>query len=274
MRIYWGVDSFRPASSVITTPRRFVNEGEPREQTLFEYVTRRVRQPDFWGRYLNRGDSSLSAEEARYIFTQSNGGCRILPVYNGPHRHSSDLIGPGAAHHGRRAAEMAIGLARSQGISNSTRIYADLERWLALPEWFRGWFEAMYTSEFPAVGGLYGNPVASSRIEGWRRGFVRAASDFSNQHFDELIESIVSERTFKSTRAYLWANRDYLTQPGQDPALQDMVQTHFTPRLASYDFVSETVIWQYSPNVPLGYSRPLVDLNICKQQAYNEMWAR
>lgn len=274
MRLFWGVDSVTPANAEIRTPQRYVNAGEPPRQKLFEYVTRRVRQPDFWGRYLNEYRSGVTADEVSEIHRMSHGNCRVLPVYNGPHRTSIELNGPNAHRAGVNAAREALRLAGELDMPHGVRIYADLERWLVGAEWFRGWFETMYASPFPAVGGVYGNVQVQWRLEGWRAGFDAALGAFADSTFDQLLGDLAGRGRSKSTTAFIWSNRPYLTQPGAEPPQNMLVQTTFRPERGPLNFVSDTVVWQYGPNVPLRFSAPLVDLNLSTDAGYAEMWAR
>lgn len=262
INLRWGVDSYSAANQQIRTPQSFVSSGEPNHQSLFEYVSRRVREPDFWGRYLNPYRYGITREEANYIFSASEGRCRILLVYNGPHRSAPDLIGRNAHRNGVLAATRAIQLASAIGARPSTMIYADLERWRAVTDWFRGWFETMATSRFLGVGGVYGNVQVQNRAEGWRDSFVQAITDLQS-----------TGGNLKLASAYIWSNRPYLTRPGRDWAAADIFQSRFAPARVPANSGSETVIWQYGPNVPLGYRAPLVDLNMSTERGVKAMWS-
>lgn len=174
----WGVDSVEPANTMRSWER-----GHGRER-LFDFVTRKLGEsPYFWGRYLRRtGSSMLDRDECSYIHSQRNPSgqsVRILPVYNNwielNRRHGSrDLRRIGrqrnaaalAYQYGGDDCRSALSIARRlipESDRPGVRIYYDLEGWNFPPEWLRGWWDTMRSSEFLGIGGLYGRGVERAR---------------------------------------------------------------------------------------------------------------
>lgn len=309
MTLYYGADS-QTRTTFEVPARRMPDAHRPAgggAQTLYTYITGRLRGarprwveesqlPRFWGRYLNRGDhrdrGPLTRDEANDIFVMSGGRCRILPIYNGSWRRQDRVTGPNARHNGRRSAEEAIDLASpgNLGIPQTVRLYADLERWRVDREWFLGWMEVMYQSDYPGVGGFYGNPAVWGSFwrerngvrrrvhEGWRRNLGPAAERFGDRQFDAVIDAL-SRRDGaigpSSPVAKIWSNRPYLNQPGTEMAAGTMYPREFRAEVTPASFMVETVIWQYGAQIPFGLNGfASVDLNLAKESAFNEMWGR
>ena len=174
----WGVDSVTSATS------ERVWEAGHGQETLFEFVARKLGEPPyFWGRYLRRSGSSMLTESERdYIHSQrspSGETVRILPIYNDwialDRRHAQqDLRAirrqPNASalayQYGGDDCRSALEIARRlipETERSGVRIYYDLEGWDFPPEWLRGWWDVMRSSEFKGIGGLYGRGVERAR---------------------------------------------------------------------------------------------------------------
>ena len=305
MTLYYGADS--QTRTTVEVPRRTIPAahrppaGAP-PLRFFEYITNRLRAarpadlanvevPAFWGRYLNEGSHQrlgpLTGAEAQDIFSMSGGRCRILPIYNGDWRRESMVTGPRARDNGRASAKQAILLASTMNprIPPTVRLYADLERWRVDSEWFLGWMEVMHRSEYPGIGGFYGNPLVWGsamnngvrEYEGWSRNLVATAEGFSQQRFGALIAGLARGPVAAapaSTVAKIWSNRPYLNTGGQEMRPDRLFQRHFRPGLTPVSTMVETVIWQYGANIPFGLGRfATADMNVAKQTAYDEMWA-
>lgn len=286
---FYGVDSLLPADKFISVPGAMNPLGGALSQRLFDFVRCRLevekyykdiwgRMPNFWARYLNNYNFKdgtprhLTAAEASFI--SGRRGCRILPIYNGPHRRQADLVGANAYENGVSAANAAVSIASNIGVSHSTVIYADIERWAVSADWYQGWCATIYRSSYAAMGGIYGN----------------AAVPATTQHLAAGIGAAIAELTENgdinhAKRCYVqfWSNRArngrYLnsvsasTFIGSDLDDEKVFPTSFEPATPPSSRFVGTNVFQYAAQYTLGHSKALVDLNICKAEAFRTMWA-
>ena len=148
MATHWGVDSARRANSQING------------QTLFDRITQQAGQaPEFWGRYIG-SSFSLSTSEVQFLHGKN---CRILVIYNGAHDSLTSV--QGGFQEGVNDASRAISAAQTLGVAAGTWIYADIEAgWSPTGEWFKGWSDTMFHSQYGGAGGIYGNPLPSNAV--------------------------------------------------------------------------------------------------------------
>ena len=215
----WGVDSVTSATS------ERVWEAGHGQETLFEFVARKLGEPPyFWGRYLRRSGSSMLTESERdYIHSQrspSGETVRILPIYNDwialDRRHAQqDLRAirrqPNASalayQYGGDDCRSALEIARRlipETERSGVRIYYDLEGWDFPPEWLRGWWDVMRSSEFKGIGGLYGRGV--ERARGASRSVRIQDVDPADLHVIPVVAGVILSRPrwiSNSTAGYL-----------------------------------------------------------------------
>ncbi len=247
---YWGVDSYNPATHKVPV------KGSP---TLFHYLTDQCGQmPDFWGRYLF-GPQTLQAGEADYIFKESNGNCRILIIYNGASNSKSST--QGGFKEGQRDAAAAAIKARSLGVPAGVMLYVDIEpNWKCTPEWFQGWWDGMFNSQYAGMGGVYENPLH------WN------ADNFSKPY----VKALKGDGPFiyqdpPSKARYLWS---------QQPA-KGCIRPN-DPKFTTLNFRPDepeglsgvTVLWQYATNCFKFGTQGLADMNLADARGYALMWAR
>ena len=269
----WGVDSYNPADI------RVNRDGHPIDRDtsasgdrLYDHLVRVTgREPEFWGRYLNErmdSGSSLRQGEADYIFRRSGGRCRILLVYNGIPRDEVSTPGPRGTEAGRRAASSAIVAAARLGVPPRTRIYADLEGWMASPEWLLGWWERMYESPYLGLGGLYGrggnvdriaardNPLLSPGRYGgvWSTVLPDARDQIRSRELDELMRGTATGLDYS---CHVWTARPRL--PDAEPPTQWLAGGPAAGALVT--------VWQY-----YGSAHGLFDYNVATLQGLMDMW--
>jgi hypothetical protein len=143
MATFWGVDSATPSNNNV--------QG----QTLFDFITQQAGQsPAFWGRYIG-GNFALTAGEAQFLHDRN---CKILVIYNGAHNNPNSV--QGGFQEGVTDANKAIAAAQALGVPNGTWIYADIEAgWSPTADWFKGWSDTMFNSQYGGAGGVYCNPL-------------------------------------------------------------------------------------------------------------------
>ena len=290
--VFWGVDSLTPASSVVVAAGK---------KTLFDVVVERSgRVPAFWGRYLNgHGKSNLSKAEAQFIFRESGGATRILPIYV-PAKASVS----GNRQQGTIDANRACAIAANLNIPPGVFLWGDIEPdWLTSVGWLRGWWEAMFRSMYGGRGGLYEDPRESNGmsfawpyfdalVEGsdWRDyGQYSSQSTSPGAHApgtqDTYHQSTRQEKPapapkfhrgppptppmdIPAARRLLWSQRpvkvgleDLKTVPEFKPTIPKRVQ-------------NTTVLWQYAIDcMKLGGRIGKVDLDLANAEGLETMWS-
>lgn len=302
MTLRWGVDSsFYHADRVVSmdTGRvvgrlndpqyATVNDRLPQDQgTLYDYIADQIRAPEFWGRYINWGETShaagkrLRSEEIRYIFQRSARGgtnCKILIIYNGIRGQGGcQTRGRQGYHTGWMDAWKACAYARNIGVPAGVRIYGNIEgRWLVSRDWLRGWWDFMDRTEFAGLGGLYGRPAELGPYRdqlrrAMEKDFLPHARMYPPGRFSMNISRARKERWASQTprppvktfsdQFHIWSN----TPKHECSAAANDIPTGF---FAVGPMNATTVIWQYGYECMRGY----VDMNIATEQGYNDMWA-
>ena len=276
MPLFWGVDSFKPANTVISRrsrlavrPPQYAQLGQqlPENQTTIYdeveswFTAHRGEMPErwFWGRYLNpsghaRAATLLRADEIRFIFGRSNGRCKIAPVYNGIDEGACEARDDLGYRNGYHAAQTACLLANRFGIPTNVRIYADIEGpWRVTSDWINGWWDAMYSAEYVGMGGIYGRGAELGRrpAEQTRRALQKDLPRFRAMYPRRGLSSRIAEATGQyATRSpallaksadnlrYVWTN-----MPRASWQLSQNIPNQFLG-LGPYSGAT-TVIWQY-----------------------------
>ncbi len=242
MTIYWGVVSSHAANSTVAAV------GNP---TLFDFITKQVQFPQFYGRFIG-GRYSLTADEINFIFGQGDGSCSILLIYNG--------ATPGEGYYGGvMDANNAISAAQALEVPTGITLYADIESGVRVsPDWILGWMDTMNASMYANPGGFYCNPSAWNE-KNFNHPYCIAITGPSNLRDDGTF--ISNPPLFSSAPRM---DCSFITD---DPAL-------YTP-LAPPCAPSSAVIWQYA----LGcfksstYPRGLCDMDLANDDGYATMWS-
>lgn len=243
---YWGVDSANPANHKLGGVK-----GHP---TLYDYVAEQCGQaPDFWGRYVG-GAFAITQAEVDFLFSK---GTRILVIYNGATNSKSSVGGDYKA--GVHDAKMAIAGADKAGVPAGVWIYGDIEPgWKCTSDWFKGWWDTMFTSPYGGMGGLYENPLA------WN------ADNFAKPYLKALKgDSPVVYQDPPTKARYLYSQQKCkgCIKPGD-------ITFDFSP--AEPEGVwGVTVLWQYAIDcfkLP-GSKWGLIDMDLADWRGYASMWA-
>ena len=160
------------------------------------------------------------------------------------------------------------------------RIYADLEYWTATPDWIRGWWEAMFQSEYAGLGGLYGRG-AEFTLEEWSDPDARPRHPqllwstrvpiAARQQQEGILETLMQRATRRTVPSshhnlscYVW------TTIPRGPRGQ--VVTDF--RGVGPAGGATTVIWQYAMDSLqyAGENTGLVDLDVATDLGFQDMW--
>lgn len=231
MATFWGVDSAQPSNSMVES------------QTLFDFITQQCGQaPAFWGRYIG-GRFALTAAEEKFLHGK---GCRILLVYNGT-RDSPGSV-QGGFPEGANDANKAIAAAQALGVPGGVWIYADVESaWTPTPEWFQGWSDTMFDSQFGGAGGIYGNPHKAN------------AANFNVPYCNAFHGDSNMQGTDEDA-AYIFSSEP---EPGCTTAAEAPA---FAPAMPPCN--PHTVIWQYAENCFGGR----VDQDLANDAGFRSMW--
>ena len=233
MATSWGVDSALAADKIVDSDN----------QTLFDLVRQQCGQePAFWGRYIG-GRYALTATEAQFLH---NGGCKILVIYNGARDRSSSV--QGGFQEGANDANKAIAAAQALGVPFGVWIYADVEAgWKPTSDWFQGWSDTMFNSQFGDAGGIYGDPHKTN------------AGNF-NVPYCNAFNSDSSMQGTDDDAAYIFSSEP---EPGCTTAAQ---APPFAPDMPPCN--PNTVIWQYAENCVGGR----VDEDLANDAGFASMW--
>ncbi len=149
MATFWGVDSPTPANSNM------------RGLTLFDFTTQLAGQaPTFWGHYIG-GHFALKANEAQPLY---NRNCKILVIYKGAHEIPTSV--QGGFQEGVKDTNKAIVAAKALVVPGGTWIYVDIKADCSLTaDWFKGWSDTMYNSQYNGAAGVYCNPLPENAVQ-------------------------------------------------------------------------------------------------------------
>jgi hypothetical protein len=257
MSDFWGVDSWARSDKAVG--------ASTGKASVFDHLVTKGLKPDFFGRYLGKSDSSLTADEARFLLQH---GCRIVPVYRGEPRKSQKKNSKGETYYskvfeaGSAAANNAIEAANAVGMPGGVVIYADIEAGEDPgADYIVGWCRTMWHSKFGGAGGFYCDNRASAP-------FMK-----SLKKARERLEAEEDMGKAMKDRISLWCQFRYLgdNQPGQNRV--------FKPEKPDF-LPSGPAVWQYSRNcLPFTQkvagtvtSYALIDKNVATQNAFKEMW--
>jgi hypothetical protein len=236
------------------TPAVFVKHKKS-GKTLWDVTVERFgRQPQFWGRYLNAENDSLTPEEVDYLHGRK---CRIVPIF----LIDKDNIKTEVV--GKRNAQSAISRLTSLKslVPNTIFIYADIE-WDYKPgqDWIRGWWGEMKTWMGVGCGGFYCTPEAI------------------NHNFPDPYCKAVKAASEPMAFRRIWANSPDLKKMFYVPKGEfapngpvDLSKVEFKPNQPPCENVS--AIWQYFANH--GDQIPpdeLPDLDLAIDEAWDRMW--
>jgi hypothetical protein len=267
---YWGVDS----AAAVTWPPRY-DKGKP--VRLFAHVKERAKRvPDFWGRYIG-GRYSMTKEEVRYIFEQSEGKTRVLVIYNGAWDGYSSV--QGGFREGSNDAQRAVCAATDLDVPPGVRIWCDIEGgWSPKAAWFEGWWailrQSSYESGFycranawqfwgpylEAVKKDYGDSITNLRAT-ILRPLIKAQKDQPVYYVPPTVQN----------ELLLWTTQpqDWSLGPRQDPDATPF-KAESPPPLPG-----AVAMWQYQIDAMRrdGPGTGVVDLDLCDARAYETMWA-
>jgi hypothetical protein len=266
---YWGVDSAAPVTTKI-----HVAGAKP--VTLFDFVVDKLKRvPDFWGRYVG-GRHQITAEEANYIFTRSNGSCRILVVYNGAHDSANSVRGNFDA--GVRDATKAVTAAAGVGVPSGVMLWGDVEgAWQPSADWFLGWWDGMYKSAYAGMGGIYCRPnipqFYNPYFEALKKSVPKTQIDhlldpFARKPKDQVVTVVLPDPPFRVR--LLWGTRP---QKGSwsNPSTDAFAFAPAEPP----PLPGRVALWQYRIDFLKRSSADkygLVDMDLADQRAYDLMW--
>jgi peptidoglycan hydrolase-like protein with peptidoglycan-binding domain len=263
---HWGVDTTGPATFTIKT-------GGTTKTLLDLVVEVAGTVPEFWGRYLfsvKDQTKAVTLAEANFLFRETNGICRVLPIAN-----FADVVYQGSRDAGRNNARTAANTATQIGVPSNVWIYTDIEP-TALrfnPEWFIGWWEGMFAAGHRrGRGGIY--EVTTQAFLGAYRAALKATLDPLQAALNPNPAVFLPDPP--AAARLLWAQRPFGIPPGSNinsPGVKPAGQVPFKPDEPAF-CPGMTVLWQYGLKFFLipGNRNSTIDMSIAKQQAFQNMW--
>jgi hypothetical protein len=258
--LHFGVDSARRADATLHRLK-----GKPK---VFDLVTKLMgRMPEFWCRYLHTCPNvceGLTREEAKFIFTRSDGKCKILPIYRNNNKAGPLVWGDRDA--GRADANNAILTAlREIHVPGGVWIYADIEpEKRCNPDWFLGWWERMLHSPYGGRGGVYANPLKTAEfVQPYCKALSLASPD---DLFGQALQSFPDDHI---RARYIWSQE--ITNRSVKPGF---IPSEFSPKVVPC-CRGMTVLWQYGLGCfakHTGDGMALCDLDLADDLGYSTMW--
>lgn len=256
MGVYWGVDSWTPATyarsnSPLTFYDRIVASLTPPELKEKKIV----RRPLFWGRYL----SSLTLKEVAYLHEKRVG---VLVLHNSFGKSSVK----GNEVEGRRVADDAVRLASGVVTRNQSKvtIYANIDiGFEPTADWLVGWMKGIFNSPFGGVGGFYCNTLAGPFNASLGKALPRVAQAVSREL--SVIQRYCKLFIMNSGQQRKWSSGNDLRKT--------QVTLNFSPAQCS-THPTGSAIWQSDIDVfrQPGNDMGGVDINIINDNGYDGMF--